>query len=70
MGSPWLDPETIAETVYATHARLREGATVSTHLAALTQRQAGDAAQAPQPAGVTPGPRGQAAAVKPPAAGS
>ncbi|MFI7317087.1 hypothetical protein [Streptomyces venezuelae] len=29
--------------MYATHARLRKSATVSTHLAALTQRQAGDA---------------------------
>ncbi|CAL9338107.1 hypothetical protein SUDANB58_00209 [Streptomyces sp. enrichment culture] len=29
--------------MYATRARLRGGATVSTHLAALTQRQAGDA---------------------------
>ncbi|MFD3961172.1 MULTISPECIES: three-helix bundle dimerization domain-containing protein [Streptomyces] len=40
---PHLDQQTVAEAVYATHARLRENATVSTHLAALTQRQAGDA---------------------------
>ncbi|MDJ0464238.1 hypothetical protein [Streptomyces sp. H27-C3] len=39
---PHHDPQTVAETVYATHARLRENATVATHLAALTQRQAGD----------------------------
>ncbi|GAA3803780.1 three-helix bundle dimerization domain-containing protein [Streptomyces chiangmaiensis] len=39
---PHHDPETVAQTVYATYARLRESATVTTHLAALTQRQAGD----------------------------
>ncbi len=40
---PHHDPKTIAETVYATHGRLLENATVTTHLVALTQRQAGDA---------------------------
>ncbi|MDQ0604805.1 hypothetical protein QF037_009150 [Streptomyces canus] len=39
---PHHDPQTVAETVCATHARLREDATVATHPAALTQRQADD----------------------------
>ncbi|WP_282793090.1 hypothetical protein [Streptomyces sp. CC224B] len=34
--------QVVAEVVYATHTRLRRNATVTTHLAALTQRQAGD----------------------------
>ncbi|MGK5497913.1 three-helix bundle dimerization domain-containing protein [Streptomyces sp. URMC 125] len=40
---PHHGEQAVAETVYATHARLRRNATVTTHLAALTQRQAGDA---------------------------
>ncbi|WP_358719678.1 three-helix bundle dimerization domain-containing protein [Streptomyces sp. NPDC006785] len=40
---PHHDEQTVAETVYATHARLREGTTVSTHPAVFIQRQAGDA---------------------------
>lgn len=35
---PEHDHQVVAETVYATHARLR----VTAHLAALTRRQAGD----------------------------
>lgn len=51
---PHHDPKAVAETVYATRARLRENATMTTHLAPLTQRQAGDAlgacaTQAPPP---------------------
>lgn len=40
---PHHEPKAVAETVYVTHARLRENATVTAHLAALTQRQARDA---------------------------
>jgi hypothetical protein len=39
---PHHAPQSVTETVYSTHARLRENATANAHLAALTQRQVGD----------------------------
>jgi len=46
---PERTPTAVAETVYATHARLRDAATVPDHLTALTQRQAADALAAMPP---------------------
>ena len=40
---PALGRDTIADCVFATHARLQRNATIDSHLTALTQRQAGDA---------------------------
>lgn len=40
---PHHGEQVVTETVYATHTRLARNATVNTHLAALTQRQAADA---------------------------
>ncbi|MFF0126192.1 three-helix bundle dimerization domain-containing protein [Streptomyces mirabilis] len=37
-----LAPQTVAETVYATHAQLKEKATITTHMASLTQRKAAE----------------------------
>lgn len=40
---PALGRDTVADCVFATHARLQRNATIDSHLTALTQRQAGEA---------------------------